>query len=424
MPHQPEAVPQPAKIVRTAAVQRPKGTRDFIPAQMGKRRWLQDVFRRQAELFGFREVATPAFEHVELFTLRSGQGIIEDMYDFWDKGGRHLALRPELTAPTMRLYIEELLGEPKPLKLSYLGNCFRYEQPQRGRYREFWQFGAEILGAKRVHGEIELLALADSCLRASGLKRFVLRIGHVGILKKILEDANIPPKDQAPLMPLIDKRDHAGLRAALERMGADASHVMDVLMSTGGREILSKVPGSGLEEVVDGLADCGVTEYLIEPGIARGLDYYTGMVFEADVPDLGAEKQVLGGGTYALAELLGAESIESTGFAIGFDRVLVALEAQGAEFPPARLDFYIIPMGPPERKAALRVLSEMRRSGLAADIDLAGRNLSKALKCASDAGASEAVLIGEEELRKGTLSVKDLATGEQREALLEQLLKR
>jgi histidyl-tRNA synthetase len=414
----------PARTVRTAAVQRPKGTRDFLPAQMAKRRWLQDVFRRQAELFGFREVGTPAFEHVELFTLRSGQGIIEDMYDFRDKGGRHLALRPELTAPTMRLYIEGLLGAPKPLKLSYFGNCFRYEQPQKGRYREFWQFGAEILGAKRVQGEIELLALADACLRGSGLKRFVLRIGHVGILKKILEDAGIGPKEQAPLMPLIDKRDHEGLRAAIERLGADPSNVMDVLMSSGGREILSKVPGSGLEEVLDGLASCGVTEYIIEPGIARGLDYYTGMVFEVDVPDLGAEKQVLGGGTYALAELLGGESTESTGFAIGFDRVLVALEAQMTQFPAPRLDFYIIPMGPSERSYALKVLSEMRRVGIAADIDIAGRNISKALKYASDAGASEAVLIGEEELRNKTLSVKNLATGEQRAARLEELLKR
>jgi histidyl-tRNA synthetase len=323
----------------------------------------------------------------------------------------------------MRLYVEELLGAPKPLKLSYFGNCFRYEQPQKGRYREFWQFGAEILGAKRVPGEVELLALADACLRASGLKRFVLRIGHVGVLRKLLEDAGIPREKQAPLMPLIDKKDHDGLRAALEQRGADAAHVMSVLSSSGGREVLAKVPGSGLEEVLDGLADCGVNEYVIEPGIARGLDYYTGMVFEAEVPDLGAEKQVCGGGSYALAELLGAEPVTSTGFAIGFDRVLVALEAQGANFPSRKLDFYIVPMGPAERKMAMQVLAALRKDGLTADIDLADRNLSKALKYASAAGASRAILIGEEELRKGCLTVKDLATGEQRDARLGELLR-
>lgn len=406
------------------AVQKPKGTRDFIPAEMEKRRWLESGLRRTAELFGFREVATPAFEHVELFTLRSGRGIIEDMYDFRDKGGRHLALRPELTAPTMRLYIEELLGDPKPLKLFYFGNCFRYEQPQKGRYREFWQFGAEILGARRTPGEVELLSLADACLRASGLRRYVLRIGHVGVLRKLLEDAGIPPAEQAPLMPLIDKKDHDALRVSLERLGADKRHVMDVLGSSGGREILAKVPGSGLEEVLDGLAPIGITDYTIEPGIARGLDYYTGMVFEADVPDLGAEKQVLGGGTYALAELLGADRIESTGFAMGFDRVLVALDAQGAAFPSRRLDFYIIPMGPKERRTALEVLASLRKAGISADIDLADRNLSRALKYASSSGASEAIIIGGNELKTGTLSVKNLASGEQREARLEELIKR
>jgi histidyl-tRNA synthetase len=424
MPRDIETEPRSQEAATKPVVQRPKGTRDFLPADMERRRWLETQLRTTAGLFGFREVGTPAFEHVELFTLRSGQGIIGDMYDFKDKGGRHLALRPELTAPTMRLYIEGLTGDPKPLKLFYFGNCFRYEQPQRGRYREFWQFGAEILGAKRVPGEVELLSLADACLKASGLKRYILRIGHVGVLRKLLENAGIPPEKQAPLMPLIDKKDHEALRTSLESMGADAGHVMEVLGSSGGREILSKVPGSGLEEVLDGLARTGIDGYVIEPGIARGLDYYTGMVFEAEVPDLGAEKQVMGGGTYALSEIWGAEGIESTGFAIGFDRVLVALEALGAAFPARRLDFYIIPMGPDERKAALEVLASLRKAGISADIDIADRNLSKALKYASSSGASEAIIIGENELRTGTLSVKDLATGEQRAARLEELVKR
>lgn len=424
MPEPDRKQPPPPGEPKAALVQRPKGTRDFLPEEMGRRRWLEERLRGTMELFGFREVATPTFEHAELFTLRSGRGIIEDMYAFKDKGDRDLALRPELTAPVMRLYVEELMGAPKPLKLFYSGSCFRYEQPQKGRYREFWQFGAEILGAKRVEGEVELLALADACLRASGLERLVLRIGHVGVLRKLLEDAGIPRERQAPLMPLIDKKDHDGLRAALEERGVDAGRIIGVLSSSGGREVLARVPGSGLEEVLDGLAEYGVKDYIIDPGIARGLDYYTGMVFEAEVPDLGAEKQVCGGGSYALAELLGAEPVTSTGFAIGFDRVLMALDAQGARFPAGRLDFYIVPMGPSERKTALRVLAALRRAGLSADIDLAGRNISRALRHASAVKASEAVLIGEEESKKGTLSVKNLATGEQREARLEELLRR
>jgi histidyl-tRNA synthetase len=402
---------------------RPKGTRDFLPRDMERRRWLECVLRGAMDRFGFSEVATPAFEHTELFTLRSGQGIIEDMYNFQDKGGREVALRPELTAPVMRLYIEGLLGAPKPLKLSYFGDCFRYEQPQKGRYRQFWQFGAEIIGAERVSGEVEILALAHECLKSSGLKGFVFRIGHVGVLRKLLAGHGVPPERQPPLWPLIDKRDFDGLRAALSEMKVDAGAIIPILESRGGREVLEKVPGSGLEEVLDGLAGMGIGDYVIEPGIARGLDYYTGMVFEIEVPGLGAEKQVCGGGSYSLSELFGAEPVTSTGFALGFDRMLVALEAQGAGFPARRLDFYIVPMGHAERREGLRVLAALRKVGRSADIDLLGRNLSKALKYASSANASEAIILGDSELKEGVLTVKNMASGEQRKTTLDGLLK-
>jgi len=406
-----------------AELHRPRGTRDFLPRDMERRRWLEERLRGVMQRFGFGEVATPAFENMELFTLRSGQGIVEDMYNFKDKGGRDVALRPELTAPTMRLYVEGLLGAPKPLKLSYFGNCFRYEQPQKGRYREFWQFGAEILGAKRALGEIEILALAHECLAVSGLNDFLFRIGHVGVLRKLLADNGVPPERQAPLWPLVDKKDFEGLRVALSELKVEAAPIISVLESRGGREVLQKVPGSGLEEVLDGLSQLGIRDFIVEPGIARGLDYYTGMVFEIEVPGLGAEKQVCGGGSYSLAELFGAEPVTSTGFALGFDRMLVALEAQGAPFPDRKLDFYIVPMGPQERSEALRVLAALRKSGRSADIDLADRNLSKALKYAASANASMAVIIGDEELRSGLLTVKDLASGEQRKTSLAELLK-
>ena len=400
---------------------RPKGTRDFLPKDMERRRWLEGRLRSSTERFGFREVATPTFEHTELFTLRSGQGIIEDMYSFKDKGDRDIALRPELTAPTMRLYVEGMLGEPKPLKLFYFGNCFRYEQPQKGRYREFWQFGAEILGAKRVPGEVEILALAHDCIRSTGLKNSILRIGHVGTLRRLLADRGVPDGRQAPLMPLIDKKDLAGLRAALEELKADADGIIGVLSAKGGREVLDKVPGSGLEEVLDGLAACGIVDYVIEPGIARGLDYYTGMVFEIEVPDLGAEKQVCGGGSYSLSELFGVEPVPSTGFALGFDRILVALETQDAKFPERALDFYVVPVGPLERAEGLRILASLRNAGRCADIDLADRNLSKALKYASAVNARAAIIIGDEELKKGVLTVRNLSSGEQRQVRPEEL---
>ncbi|MEM4728452.1 MAG: histidine--tRNA ligase [Thermoplasmata archaeon] len=403
-------------------LRRPRGTRDFLPREMERRRWLEERLRKTASLFGFREVATPTFEHAELFTARSGPGIVESMYVFKDKGGRELALRPELTAPTMRLFVEGLRAEPRPLKLFYHGPCFRYEEPQRGRYREFWQFGAEVIGAKRAEGEVEVLSLAHECLRASGLRGFRLRIGHVGVLRSALERAGVRREAQAPLMHLIDKRDMDGLRAAIERLGADPKPLLALLEASGGKEVLERAPESGLEEVLEGLEACGITDYRIEPGIARGLDYYTGLVFEIDAPELGAEKQVCGGGTYALAELFGAEPVESTGFALGFDRILVALEAQGLELPERGPEFYVISVGPAARREALRLASELRRAGLSADIDLSGRSLAKALRHADAIRAQKAVIIGEEELSKGVLSLRELSTGEQTQTTLQALL--
>jgi histidyl-tRNA synthetase len=414
MPRDIETEPRSQEAATKPVVQRPKGTRDFLPADMERRRWLETQLRTTAGLFGFREVGTPAFEHVELFTLRSGQGIIGDMYDFKDKGGRHLALRPELTAPTMRLYIEGLTGDPKPLKLFYFGNCFRYEQPQRGRYREFWQFGAEILGAKRVPGEVELLSLADACLKASGLKRYILRIGHVGVLRKLLENAGIPPEKQAPLMPLIDKKDHEALRTSLESMGADAGHVMEVLGSSGGREILSKVPGSGLEEVLDGLARTGIDGYVIEPGIARGLDYYTGMVFEGFAPNLGAEDQVLGGGAYRLAHLFGGDDVPSCGFAIGFDRLMVSL----GEVKAARQVRVAICTTEEGRIRGFEVAKAFRERGICAELDLLDRNLGAQMAHAAKA-ADFAVILGQREVATGTVTLKNLQEGEQKVVPLE-----
>ena len=416
-------IPQPIST-RMAELRRPRGTRDFLPREMEKRRWLERRLRATAELFAFREVGTPSFEHAELFTARSGRAIVDSMYVFKDKAGRELALRPELTAPTMRLFIEGLRGEPRPLKLFYHGPCFRYEEPQKGRYREFWQFGAEIIGAKRAPGEVELLSLAHECLSSIGLRGFRLRIGHVGVLRGVLERAGVRREAQAPLMPLIDKRNMEGLRAALEALSADPGPVVEILSASGGRELLERAPGSGLEEVLDGIEDCGISDYRIEPGIARGLDYYTGLVFEIDAPELGAEKQVCGGGTYALAELFGAEPVESTGFALGFDRILVALEAQSAEFPEMGVEFYIVPAGEAARREALRAATALRRAGLSADLDLSGRSLSKALKHADAVGARRAVIIGDDELRRGVVSVKELGTGEQTETTLRALVER
>ncbi len=189
--------------VRVQRIQRPRGTRDFSPDEMYRRRQVESIMRQTCKTFGYMEIGTPTFESLKLFTAKSGEGIVKQLYNFKDKGGRDIVLRPELTAPVMRFYVNELQGFSKPLKLFYFGNCFRYEEPQKGRFREFYQFGAEVIGGK---ADSEVIALAVKILKNAGLKNFILKIGHLGILRNIL--GNVPPS----VMTIIDKKNFDELK--------------------------------------------------------------------------------------------------------------------------------------------------------------------------------------------------------------------
>jgi len=404
-------------------IERPRGTRDFDPAAMAKHRQVEDALRRAAESFGFREIMTPTVEHLDLFTAKSGPGIIEELYAFKDKGGRDVALRPEFTASVIRFYLSELRSLPKPLKLYCLGNAFRYEEPQKGRYREFFQFNAEILGGSSLEADAELLALALAALRHVGLRQTEARVGHIGMLRAFLREAGAR---QAAILHALDKKDFERLRAELA--GAGLSRHEETLKTVvglkGGLDVLdeaARLLGGDAAPAVDylrrlrerlshyGLADA-VT---FDLGVVRGLDYYTGMVFEIDSPNLGAEKQVGGGGGYTLAELLGGEPVASTGFAIGIDRVILAAEVEKVPMSSRRLDVYVFAIGEGARTAAMRALAELRAAGFTADTDLVGRGPSKNLDYANATGARLAVMVGEKELRSGTWAVKDMGSGEQ-----------
>src|SRR5438876_911710 len=315
-------------------VERPRGTNDWGPEDMAKRRFVESRFIQLAESFGFREVSTPTFESLELFTAKSGPGIVKELYAFKDQGGRDLALRPEFTASILRFYVSSLRSRPKPLKLYTTGNAFRYEEPQKGRYREFSQFNAEILGAAAKEGLAYL-------------------------------------------------RDLAGL-----------------------------------------LDDYGIrrSDYAFDMGVVRGLDYYTGMVFEIDSPNLGAEKQVGGGGAYRLAEVFGGEAVAQTGFALGLDRLVMSAEAERTIEPPRPLDAYVVPVGDGSRKKAIQILTSLRAAGLGADIDLIGRGPSKNLDYANAIGARFVVILGGRELKQGRATLREMANGVQREIAIEDLV--
>jgi len=413
--------------------ERPRGTNDWGPEDMTKRRFVETRFIQLAESFGFREVSTPTFESLELFTTKSGPGIVPQLYTFKDRGGRDLALRPEFTAPILRFYVNELRSLPKPVKVYTTGNVFRYEEPQKGRYREFFQLNAEIIGGDPLPSDAEVLALAIGTMRAIGLKQVKARIGNIGILRSFLP---FGPADQALVLHSLDKRNFEMLESELTRLGRkDLSEPLRKTIALSGdasildaaAKILGGAGSEGfryLRDLAGLLKAYGVAEsdYAFDMGVVRGLDYYTGMVFEIDSPNLGAEKQVGGGGAYTLAELFGGERVTQTGFALGLDRLVMAAEAEGA-FEPARpLDAYVIPIGEGTREKAVEVVTTLRNEGLWADIDLIGRGPSKNLDYANAIGARFAVLLGERELVAGRATVRDMTSGAQREVALVDLV--
>jgi len=394
-------------------IERPRGTRDFLPDEMERRREIEKRMRKIAESFGYREVATPTFEYLELFTRKSGEGIIEEMYVFKDKSGRDLALRPELTAPVMRMFVNECSVMPKPLRFYYFANCFRYERPQKGRYREFWQFGVELIGSESYLADAEVIILADKILKDVGVN-FSLEIGHVGIMRHLLKPIG---EDRASkVMRLIDKGDREGLESYLAeiRVNEDLRDKIFSLLELKGdesvieeaKEIIDYDFGH-LESLSALLRDVGV-DFTLNLGIARGLDYYTGVVFECYAEGLGAQKQVCGGGSYELSSLFGGPVTPSTGFAIGFDRVCEACSVEaGEKSVVAVVSFKGL------ESQAFRVASMLRERGFTAVVDVMGRNLKKQMSFASEMGVKYAVILGPDEVKSGRVAIKNLETQEQ-----------
>lgn len=403
----------------------PRGTRDFTPEEMEKRRYIQRNMTSTFFSFGYGEIQTPTFENIELFTTKSGGAILNEIYNFTDKGGRELALRPELTAPVIRCYIERLQMEPKPLKLFYFGNCYRYDRPQKGRYREFQQAGCEIIGVDTTESIAELLALAFTLLKNIGLKDVRISIGNLTIISAILKKLKLLENDQKSLLPLIDKLQFDELKVFLRDCGVcekDIEQFINILQTSEINEIRSFIDDDpdaikelSIMETIIGLLKNAfhITEYNIKLSIVRGLDYYKGLVFEIDAPLLGAEKQLCGGGSYELVSLFGGTEVPTSGFAVGFDRTILALEAEGFKFPASKLDVYIIPVNPDMICASVGIAQQLRSQGLSVDFDLLRRGIGKSLKYADSKHVEKVIIVGPKELEKNTVTLRDMKNGNQ-----------
>jgi histidyl-tRNA synthetase len=439
-------------------IHRPRGTRDFLPDESYRRRAVRTAMEAVIERWGYQEISTPTFENLELFTLKSGPGVLEEIYSFKDKGDRDMALRPELTAPVMRMYVNELQNSQKPLRLYYFGNCFRYERPQKGRFREFWQLGSELIGGRSADSEAEVIAMASAVLKEVGI-RGDLHLGYLGIIRMMMH--KLPLEVRPSIMRMIDKKEHVLLAEALDRL--DASHlglieliglkgraaldhaeqiVSDLQLipdqelqnsadnagpvspseaSSGdrssarsGRVVAAEQSLADFRETVDLLDAYGV-DAVIDFEIVRGLDYYTGSVFEIYAEGLGAQSQICGGGTYRLAGLFGGSEVSSTGFGMGFDRIMEIVDGEWRRPPPIFIAFT-----PQVRSDALKSAISLRRS-FPVVVDVMGRGLGAQLKAASAAGARWVVIIGQKEADLGVLTLRDMLSGSQEQLSMKDL---
>jgi len=403
----------------------PRGTRDFTPEEMEKRRYIQRTMTSVFLSFGYGEIQTPTFENIELFTAKSGESILNEIYNFTDKGGRELALRPELTAPVIRCYVERLQMEAKPLKLFYFGNCYRYDRPQKGRYREFQQAGCELIGVDTPEAMAELLALAFTILKNIGLKNVRINIGNLSIVSALFKKLHLSKDDQKILLPLIDKALFDDLSVSLRDCNVpedDAETFISLLQTSDVNKIRSFIADdadsiqelSCMETILGLLQNAfHITAYDIKLSIVRGLDYYKGLVFEIDAPVLGAEKQLCGGGSYELVSLFGGTEVPTSGFAIGFDRTILALEAEDFIFPASKLDVFIIPVNQDMIPISVDIAQQLRTRGLSVDFDLLRRGMGKSLKYADAKHVEKVIIVGPKELTDNTVTLRDMKTGAQ-----------
>ncbi|HSD58878.1 MAG TPA: histidine--tRNA ligase [Methanotrichaceae archaeon] len=438
-------------------IQRPRGTRDFLPEESWRRSAARKAMQDVLERWGYQEICTPTFEHLELFTVKSGPSVVEEIYCFKDKGGRDIALRPELTAPVMRMYVSELQNAPKPQRLYYFGNCFRYERPQRGRFREFWQLGAELIGGARPDSEAEVIALADQMLRMINVKGDI-HVGYLGLIRSILE--KIGGEHRAAVMKMIDKKEREALKEYLADIGADHLGLLELIdlkgmgaldraveisrdlerveakeasaSSTGAEEVSSKEGRAssrtgrkvGAELKLDefqemiGLLEAYGVSATIDFEIVRGLEYYSGTVFEIYAEGLGAQRQICGGGTYELSSLFGGAEISSTGFGLGFDRIMEIVELDVKKRAPV-----VIVYTPDVKAEAVKIAKDLRQR-FPVVVDVMGRGLGAQLKAAASAGAKRVIIVGRSELDSGKLTLRDMVSGQQESLSLEEIEQR
>ncbi len=400
-------------------LQRPKGTVDILPGESEKWQFVEATMRRVFATYRFSEIRTPLFEHYEVISRSVGDTtdiVTKEMYDFYDKGDRHVTLRPEGTAPVVRSYVENKKFAPevqKPFKVYYTGSMFRYERPQAGRLREFHQIGVENFGSKNPATDVETIAMAKAFFDQVGVKNIKLVINSLGdsetreryrealiaYLEQHLDNLSDDSKRRLHENPLrvLDSKDKQDIAIV-----KDAPSILDFLTDASQQHLI---------DVKTMLESLNIA-YTIDQNMVRGLDYYNDTIFEFMTEIKGKELTICGGGRYdSLVSYFGGPETPGFGFGIGVDRLLLILEEQGAPLPVAQpLDVYVVVLGASANVAALKLVQSLRDQGYAVERDVLNRKIKQQFKSAEEFGAKVIITLGESEVETGEIVVKNNAT--------------
>jgi histidyl-tRNA synthetase len=411
-----------------------RGMRDLLAQDAENLTYVIGKARETAALYGFKETITPIVEPFELLSAKSGEEIRQRMFIFDDLGGRKVALRPEFTASIARLATTALKNEPKPFRLFSVGSVYRYDEPQKGRYREFWQANFELMGSSRPEADAEILLLANSLLKNVGLSGYALKLGHVGVVRGLLSQEEVDDKTQNAILQKMDKKEYEAasalapsekcrnvLAGLVELKGETALETIQKMREYVKSCEKASVAVENLAAILNLVTESGCEIQTVDPAFARGLEYYTGMIFELYVPQL--DIALGGGGRYdRLIEAFGGEPTPAVGVAAGLDRIALAMQAQKTALKkPQQKKASIIPIKEEQKGEALKIAQMLRDAGVEVEFEVMGRKMAKALEDADKRKVDYAIIVGERELKEGKVVVKDLTNRTQSEVEIKVL---